>query len=135
MPKDNQNRYIRTWIKDHKKQFKVDLNIDEYNEIDEMLSVLKIKKSDFLRNAINIFKNKQQLVSYECSQIIDDIQTAIALQNENSECYLIYKNIDGYIIFTDFELDDNFELSQDEFKIKTDLKSALTIFENQNRII
>ncbi len=129
----NQSKYIQNWKKEHKKQFKVDLNIDEYSELDQMLKTLKIEKASFLRKAIKNFKDIQ--ISYECTQIIDDINTAIAFKNEKADCYLIYKKIDGYIIFTDFELDDDFELGQDEFKIKTTLKDALEIFKAQNKLI
>lgn len=80
-------------------------------------------------------ENDCEIVSYECTQIIDDIKTAIAFKNKNDDCYLIYKKIDGYIVFIDFELDDDFELDQDEFKIKTTLKDALQIFESQNKTI
>ena len=55
----NQSKYIRKWIKENKKQFRVDLNKDEYDTLENMLTILKIKKSDFLRHAI---KNLQ--ISY-----------------------------------------------------------------------
>ena len=61
----NQSKYIRKWIKENKKQFRVDLNKDEYDTLENMLTILKIKKSDFLRHAI---KNLQ--ISYECSDFI-----------------------------------------------------------------
>ena len=33
MKEFNQKKYIQKYIKEHKKQFKVHLNIDEYNEL------------------------------------------------------------------------------------------------------
>ena len=37
MKEFNQKKYIQKYIKEHKKQFKVDLNIDEYNELKVLL--------------------------------------------------------------------------------------------------
>ena len=123
----NQSKYIRKWIKENKKQFRVDLNKDEYDTLENMLTILKIKKSDFLRHAI---KNLQ--ISYECSDIIKDIKDQISLLGEKAECY---KKTDGYIIFVDCISDEDFTLFENEFSIKTTLKDALVIFENQNKIM
>lgn len=126
----NQSKYIRKWIKDNKKQFRVDLNKDEYDNLENMLNVLKIKKSDFLRHSI-----KHLQVSYECSDIIKDIEDQISFLGEEAECYIICKKMDGYIIFVDCLSNDDFTLFEDEFSIKTTLKDALILFENQNKIV
>ncbi len=126
----NQSKYIQNWIKENKKQFRVDLDKDEYDNLEKMLTILKLKKSDFLRHAI---RNLQ--ISYECSDIIKDIKEQISLLGEQAECYVIYKKTDGYIIFIDCLSDEDFTLFEDEFSIKTTLKDALVIFENQNKIV
>lgn len=131
MKEFNQSKYIQNWIKENKKQFRVDLNKDEYDNLETILLKLKINKSDFLRNSI-----KRLQVSYECSNVIDDIKTLIEFEDENTECYIIYEKIDGYIIFTDcISIEEKLNLDENEFCLKTNLKDALIIFENQNKII
>lgn len=125
----NQSKYIQKWIKENKKQFRVDLNKDEYDNLEKMLNALKLKKSDFLRQAI---RNLQ--VSYECNDIIKDIKEQISILGEQAECYIIYKKSDGCITFVDCLSDKDFTLFENEFSIKTTLKDALVMFENQKEL-
>lgn len=54
--KFNQTKYVREYIKTHKKQFRVDLNIKEYEELEELLLKKNITKTQFLRNSIEELK-------------------------------------------------------------------------------
>lgn len=54
----NQNKYIQEYIRLNKKQFKVDLNIDEYQELKELLKKNNLSNVQFVRNAINNLKDK-----------------------------------------------------------------------------
>lgn len=54
----NEKEYKKKWGKDHKKQFNVSLDIDEYEEIDETLKKLNIDKVCFLRTAWEKFKEE-----------------------------------------------------------------------------
>lgn len=54
----NQNKYIQEYIKTHKKQFKVDLNIDEHKELKELLEKHNLSNVQFVRNALEDLKAK-----------------------------------------------------------------------------
>ncbi len=56
--KFNQSKYIQEWTKLHKKQFKVDLNIQEYEELKNLLKENNLSNVQFVRNALNDLKNK-----------------------------------------------------------------------------
>ena len=56
--KFNPSKYKQDWAKEHKKQFKVDLNINEYNELCEVLKQKHLTKVDFVRNAFKELKKK-----------------------------------------------------------------------------
>lgn len=58
MKEFNQKKYIQEYIKEHKKQFKVDLNIDEYNELKELLKKNNLSNVQFVRNAIAELKKR-----------------------------------------------------------------------------
>ena len=54
----NQKEYIKAYKKEHIKQFKVDLNITEYNELNELLKARNLQKVQFVRNAMIDLKKK-----------------------------------------------------------------------------
>lgn len=56
--KFNATAYKLQWAKEHKKQFKVDLNIEEYNLLNDLLTKKRITKAQFLRTAIEELKKK-----------------------------------------------------------------------------
>lgn len=51
------------YMKLHKKQFKVDLNIEEYEELEKILQQKKISKVQFVRTSIN--KLKEEITNKE----------------------------------------------------------------------
>lgn len=55
----NQKEYNKNYRKTHKKQFNVDLNIDEYEKINELLKKNNLTKTQFLRDAILALENKK----------------------------------------------------------------------------
>ena len=57
--KFNQNKYIQNWKKLHKKQFKVELNISEYEELKNLLKENNLSNVQFVRNALNELKKKK----------------------------------------------------------------------------
>lgn len=54
----NQNKYIQEYKKEHKKQFKVDLNKEEHQELKELLKKHNLTNVQFVRNAIEDLKKK-----------------------------------------------------------------------------
>ena len=59
--KFNQSKYIQQWTKLHKKQFKVDLDIPEYEELKKLLKENNLSNVQFVRNALNELKKKNRL--------------------------------------------------------------------------
>ena len=55
----NHNEYNKNYRRAHKKQFNVDLNIDEYEKINELLKKNNLTKTQFLRDAILALENKK----------------------------------------------------------------------------
>ena len=56
--KFDSNKYKLDWAKKNKKQFKVDLNIKEYDDLCSLLNKKNITKVDFVRNAFEELKKK-----------------------------------------------------------------------------
>lgn len=56
--KFDKRKYDIEYIKKHKKQFKVNLDISFYDELDELLKERKITKVDFIKNAFIELKKK-----------------------------------------------------------------------------
>ncbi len=54
--KFDKRKYDIEYIKTHKKQFRVDLNIKEYDELEALLLKKNITKTQFLRNSIEYLK-------------------------------------------------------------------------------
>lgn len=57
--KFNQSKYIQEWNKQNKKQFKVNLNIPEYEELKNLLKENNLSNVQFVRNALNELKKKK----------------------------------------------------------------------------
>lgn len=53
----NQSKYITTWQKENKKQFKVSLDLNEFEEADKLLKENNLSKIDFVRLALKNLKN------------------------------------------------------------------------------
>lgn len=58
MEKFNQNKYIQEYRKEHKKQFNVDLNKEEWEELNKLLKQKKMTKVEFVRKGIEELKKK-----------------------------------------------------------------------------
>ncbi len=58
MEKFNQSKYIQEYRKENKKQFNVDLNKDEAEELDRLLKEKGMTKVEFVRKAIEELKKK-----------------------------------------------------------------------------
>ena len=56
--KFNQKEYIIQYRKKHKKQFNVDLNNKEYDDLIKLLKEKNLTKVQFVRNAYEELKNK-----------------------------------------------------------------------------
>lgn len=54
--KFDKRKYDIEYIKTHKKQFKVNLNIDEFDNLEILLKKKNLTKVQFLRNAIEELK-------------------------------------------------------------------------------
>lgn len=56
MSEFNQSKYIQEYRKNKKKQFNVDLNKDESEELEQLLKEKELTKVQFIRNAIEELK-------------------------------------------------------------------------------
>lgn len=56
MEKFNQQKYIQEYNKEHYKEFRVNMKIDEIKELEKLLKDNHLTKAQFLRNAINELK-------------------------------------------------------------------------------
>lgn len=56
----DKKKYDIEYIKKHKKQFKVDLNIDEMETLNELLKKLGMTKAQFVREALEELKKRKQ---------------------------------------------------------------------------
>lgn len=56
MTREEKTKYDMDYRKKHKKQFNVDLNIEEYDELTELLKKQNIKKVQFVRIAFEELK-------------------------------------------------------------------------------
>lgn len=52
----NKNEYINAWKKEHKKQFKVELNIEEYEKLTKLLNKNNLTKVGFIRKSMKILE-------------------------------------------------------------------------------
>lgn len=58
--KFNQSKYIQEYNKEHYKTFKVDLKVEEWDEINELLNKKGMTKAQFLREAIKQLKKSHK---------------------------------------------------------------------------
>lgn len=56
----NQQKYIQEYNKEHYKTFKVDLKVEEWEELESILKSKGITKAQFLRNAIKSIKKSKK---------------------------------------------------------------------------
>lgn len=77
----NQQQYIKEYNQAHYKTFKVELKKEEKEELDDLLKLHEIKKSTFLRTAINNFKEDLKMMKYMI--VYEDEK----MKNENEGTY------------------------------------------------
>ncbi len=56
--KFDKRKYDIEYRRIHKKQFRVDLNLSDYNDLEVLLKTKNLTKSQFLRNSIEELKKK-----------------------------------------------------------------------------
>lgn len=56
----NKKEYDVHYRKKHKKQFNIDLNLEEHEELTELLKLNNLTKVQFIRNAIEDLKAKKK---------------------------------------------------------------------------
>ena len=88
------------------------------------------------------FGNEEERVSYDSSDLIEELKEDIKEFGENHKCILVYRVYNHNIIFTnyDFIVEENpfnprIELKKDEKFITSTLGEALQLFEDQNQSI
>lgn len=91
---------------------------------------------------INFFEKKDEInpkISYECEDLINEIEADIAEFGEDYPCALIYKIVETHnVLFVDYmflPFDVKSDLSDDESYIETTLKYTLDIFKAQDKIL
>ena len=91
----------------------------------------------------NFFSEETDIkISYESEDLIEELKQDIAEFGEDHPCILVYKVIEDYIFFTNYDFiteEDSFnpdkELEKDERYLETTFKYALEVFEAQNKIL
>lgn len=91
----------------------------------------------------NFFSEETDIkISYESEDLIEELKQDIAEFGEDHPCVLVYKVIEDYIFFTNYDFiteEDSFnpdkELEKDERYLETTFKYALEVFEAQNKIL
>lgn len=80
------------------------------------------------------------MVSYDSSELIEEIKEDIDLYGKDYKCYVYYKKVDGYKVCTDYALEEDlknqvFNSEKGEFRVETTLIKALKIFQKENIIL
>lgn len=91
----------------------------------------------------NYFENGETVkLSYDSSEIIEELKEDILEFGEDNPCILVYKVIDNHIFFTNYDFitekdpfDPAKELEKDERYIETTFIYALEVLESQNKLI
>ncbi len=91
----------------------------------------------------NFFSEETDIkISYESEDLIEELKQDIAEFGEDHPCVLVYKVIEDYIFFTNYDFiteEDSFnpdkELEKDERYLETTFKYAFEVFEAQNKIL
>ena len=137
----------KEWLKKNRKR----VNLTQ-EELAEKLSL----STDAIRNIeqgkrlgsletwkkIENFFEENYKISIDSEELIDELKEDIKEFGENEPCILIYKTFKNNIIFTNYDFvveekpfNPKKELLKGEKYIKTTLKYALEVFEEQNEII
>ena len=115
----NKNEYDNNFKKDHYKQFKVDLPINEKEDLDNLLNFYNMTKSKFLRNAIINFKEEKKMKKYcvtcECTHFVKDNKgwryDGLTVGSDN-DCEELFDTIEGATEFYNkIKLDDKINLN------------------------
>lgn len=139
----------KEWLKDQRVKYSLtqqqlanEIGISRFaiENIEQGKRLGSIDTWEKIENYFNNAENNLINVSYDSSDLIEELKEDIKEFGENHECILIYKVISDNIIFTnyDFIVDEepfnpNKELLEDEHYLKTTFKYALEVFENQNK--
>lgn len=90
----------------------------------------------------SFFENDEPIYQYESTDLINEIKEDIEEFGEDHPCVLIYKVVNNYILFTNYDFiveEEPFnpekELEDGENYIETSLQYALEVFEAQNKLI
>ena len=93
-----------------------------------------------IENYFNNAENNLINVSYDSSDLIEELKADIEEFGEDHECILIYKVVNDNIVFTNYDFiceEESFnpdkELLENEYYLETTFKYALEVFENQNK--
>lgn len=91
---------------------------------------------------IEEFFGVDERISYESSDLIDELKQDVEEFGSNHKCILVYKTVGSNIVFTNYDFitkekpfDPKTELESGEKYINSTLGEALQLFEDQNRII
>ena len=113
----NKEVYDREFKKKNYKQFKVDLPIKEKDDLDDMLKMYNISKSEFLKNSIKKFKEEKKMKKYvvtcDTTKFVKDEKgwryDGLTIGGTNS-CEKIFDTIEEATKFYDsIELDDDIQ--------------------------
>lgn len=112
------------------------------NTIENIEQGKRIGSIETWKKLENFFEDKSIKISYESTNLIEEIENDIKEFGEEEPCILIYKTVYNNIIFTNYDFitdekkfEPKKELEKDEHYIKSTLKYALEVFKEQNKIL
>lgn len=80
-------------------------------------------------------------ISHDSEKLIEELKEDILEFGEEYPCWIFYKEVDGFLIFTNYDFDEEDdpiekeELLEEEHLLKTTFGDALKLFEKQNSIL
>lgn len=112
------------------------------NAISKILRGERFGSPETWKKIETFFGEDTEKVSYESTDLIEELKEDIEEFGENHECILVYRVYNHNIIFTNYDFiveekpfDPKTELEKGEKFITSTLGEALQLFEDQNRLI
>ena len=141
--------HTKEWLKNKRieysytqKQLAHEIGLSPYT-IEQIEQGKRLGSADTWEKIEAFFKNPTEpKLSYESEDLIEELRQDIEEFGEDHPCILVYKVIEDYIFFTNYDFiveekpfNPDEELEKDEHYLVTTFKYALEVFEAQNKIL
>ena len=133
MEKFNKSKYDMDYRKNHKKQFNIDLNIDEYEELEELLKKHNLTKVNFVRKSMEILKEDSTKFIDEVKSDKELLYNGYIQSSHEYKGYLIWRTHSSqpFRIKKDGSIWD-FKLKNDKGYNKISLNKIIELIDNDN---